>query len=208
MDMNSKIPKWMPLEPAVCFPNQSEETSQKKTEEEEEEEMGRCKRPRRTLDSEGGVEEFLGFLDRIEESRKLTKRQSVNFSGSGVNAVEGDQMLMAMVMPGMQQVQGSSDAVATIAYNKSNTSPWKPSFQWEDFNKTNSDLCGAAATEKNKDAEESVEKGNGLFKTRSFLDRVVPAECSHDHVDDVNKEEEEDVEARPDQLELELFPYF
>jgi len=208
MDMNSEVSKWMPLESAVCFPNQSEEASQTKTEEEEEEEKERFKRPRTTLDNEDDVEEFMALLDRIEETKKLLKRKSVNFSGSsisaggGINAVEVDRMLTAP--PVMHQPQGSSDA------GQSSTLPWKPSFQWEDFNICNSrsaqtDLSDAAATEKYKEAEETVQKGNGPFKTRSFLDGVTPTECSQGHVDDVNKEEEDGVEAPPG-LELQLFP--
>lgn len=192
--MNSEVRKWMPLEPAVRFPNQSEEASQNKTEKEEEE-TERCKRPRTTLESEWGVEEFVALLDRIEETKKLLKRKNMNFSGisagGGIHyAVEGDQMLVAP--PLLQKPQASSDA-----YNKSSTSPWKPSFQWEDFNVSNSlsaqtDLGGAAATEKR------IQKGNNLLKTRSFLDGVTPAaECSHDH--------EEDKEGPPE-LGLQLFP--
>jgi hypothetical protein len=211
VDMNSEIPKWMPPEPAVRFPNQSEKAPQNKTTEEEEaEEMERCKRPRTTLDSEGGVEEFLVLLERIEEAKKQLKRKRMDFRGSstsaggGINVVEEDQMLMAL--PFMQQAQGSSDAVDTIAYNTSSTSPWK--FQWDDFNiskplSAQTELTGAAATEKNKDEEGSIQIGNGILKTRSFLDGVTPAECLHDHVDNVNREE--DVNA-PVQLELQLFP--
>eukprot|EP00253_Pinus_taeda_P034406 PITA_34406 len=172
MDMNSEIPKWLLLEPAVCFPNQSEEASQNKTEEEEEE-MERFKRPRTTLDSDGGVEEFLALLERIEETKKLSKKRSMNFSRScTINAVEGDQTLVA---PPLMQAQGSSD------------------------------LSGVAATKKSKEEEESIQKGNGFLKTRSFLDGFTASECSHAHVDDVNKKEDDDVDAPPE-LGLQLFP--
>lgn len=211
--MNSKVPKWMSPRPAVCFPNRSAEASQNKTEKEEEE-TERCKRPRTTLESEGGLEEFLVLLDRIEETKKHLKRKRLNFSGNSlsaggvIEAKDDDEMLMAM--PGTQQAPGLSDAVDIIAYNKSSRSPWKPSFQWEDFSISNSvpaktDLSGAAATKKrkNKDRVGNIQIVNSLLETRCFLDRGTLAECSHDHVDDVN--DKEDLDASPD-LELQLFP--
>lgn len=205
--MNSEVPKWMSPEPAGCFPNRSEEASQNETEEDDkEEEMERCKRPRTTLDSEGGVEEFLVLLDRIEEMKKHLKRKRMNFSGSSISAGGGmeDQMLMAI--PSIEQAQISSDAIDMIASNKSTTSPWKPSFRWEDFNTSNSlsvktDLSGAAATEKSKDEEGSIQTGNSHLETRCFLDGDTPAECSHDK----EEEEDDDVDAPPE-LELQLFP--
>lgn len=193
--------------PAVCFPNQSAEASQNETEE-----MERRKRPRTTLESEGDVEEFLVLLDRIDEMKKHLKRKRMNCSGSSLSAggileaIDDDQMLVAMA--GMQQAQGLSDAIDITAYNKSSRSLWKPSFEWEDFSRTNSvsaqtDISGAAATKKNKDGGGNIQIGNGLLETRCFLDRGTPAECSHFHVDDVN--DKEDVVASPD-LELQLFP--
>lgn len=205
--MNSKVPKWMSPGPAVCFANRSAEASQNETEE-----MERCKRPRTTLESEGDVEEFLVLLDRIDEMKKHLKRKRMNCSGSSLSAggileaIDDDQMLVAMA--GMQQAQGLSDAIDITAYNKSSRSLWKPSFEWEDFSRTNSvsaqtDISGAAATKKNKDGGGTIQIGNDLLETRCFLDRGTPSECSHFHVDDVN--DKEDVVASPD-LELQLFP--
>lgn len=203
--MNSEVPKWLLPEPAVyCFPGGSEEASQNETKgQAEEEERERCKRPRTVLDCDGGVEEFLVLLERIEETKKYLKKKRTNFrvgsisAGGGINAAE-DQMLMPM--PTMPQAQGSSDGIDMIGYNKRGTSPWKPSFQWKDFDISNSrdahiDFSGGAATEKNKDEEGSIGLGNGSLKTRSFLDGVTPAQCSHHGADDVTKEEEEDIDA-------------
>jgi len=205
--MNSKVPKWMSPGPAVCFPKRSAEASQNETEE-----MERCKRPRTTLESEGDVEEFLVLLDRIHEMKKHLKRKRMNCSGSSLSAggnleaIDDDQMLVAIA--GMPQAQGLSDAVDNISYNKSSRSPWKPSFEWEDFSINNSvsaqtELSGAAATKENKDGAGNIQIGNNLLETRCFLDRGTPAECSHFHVDDVN--DKEDAVASPD-LELQLFP--
>lgn len=166
--MDFEDPKRIPPEPAVCFPNRSEESSQNKRREEEVE-MERCKQPRATEDNEGSVDEFLCLLDRIQERKKLLKRKRTNSNGAsigaggGINAVEEDEMLMAMAS--MQQAQGSSDAVNMISYDKSSsTSPWNPSFQWEDFNITaEADSGDIAVTEKNKDKEGSIQIGNRLL---------------------------------------------
>jgi len=205
--MNSKVPKWMSPGPAVCFPKRSAEASQNETEE-----MERCKRPGTALESEGDVEEFLVLLDRIEEMKKHLKRKHMNFCGTSlsaggvIQAIDDDKMLIAMA--GTQQAQGLSHAVDNIAYNKSSRWPWKPSFQWEDFNISNSvsaqtDFSGPAATKKNRDGGGNIQIGNNLLQTRCFLGRGTPAECSNDHVDDLNYKE--DVDASPD-VELQLFP--
>lgn len=213
--MNSKLPKWMLREPAGCFSNRSEEASQNKREEEEE--MGTGKRPRRTVDSEGGVEEFLCLLERIEETKKqLQRKRSKNCSGgcSADHIAEEKNQIMVL----QQQAQGS-DFLSLQAPS----SHWKPSFQWEDFNKNHmsvqTDLSCAATTETHNiptavfvsstdenprgggGGGSSVQIGKGQLKTRSLLDIIsaaTPAGCSYD----LNNE---DVDAPPE-LELRLFP--
>nr|ABK23518.1 unknown [Picea sitchensis] len=221
--MNSKIPNWMLRESAGCFSKRSGEASQNKTEEKEE--MGTRKRPLRTLDSEGGVEEFLCFLERIEEMKKqLQRKRSTNCSGSAGIAEEKDMRMN--ILPGIKQLAQGSDFVSLAPY-QSTSSLWKPSFQWEDFDinplPVQTDLSGAATTETNnnigaeavlmssmdenhKGGIDNIHIGNARLNTRSLLDIIAdpPAGGSHDHVDDL-KNKGKDVDAPPD-LELRLFP--
>lgn len=215
--MNSKVPKWMLRDPAG---NRSEEASQNKTEEVQE--MGTGKRLRRTVDSEGGVEEFLCLLEKIEETKKQLQRNRSKNSSGGCSVDIAEEKDQIMNMEYMQQQAQGSDHFVRVAPYTSSSSHWKPSFQSEDLNmipvSVRTDLSRATETaaavlvsstdENPKGGGSSVQIGNGRrLETRSLLDIIsadtTPAGCSYDHMDGLNNEDHVDA---PPELELRLFP--